>query len=178
MYLQGSHGEVSYESHSEIEESEDEEVTTAQPGSYTGLDDYGGQSNVSNNNNCDNDESLDVLTRKFLCKIRGENRLTGKAVQNIAVATGHFMQQMLANVERNVGDILQNADIGNEEDLENIARVFDDTAKKVELLRTPLSETFSNRSNYCGLDKIVSNITFLGTAIILTTCRLRLRRIK
>lgn len=154
MYLQGSHGEVSYESHSEIEESEDEEVTTAPPGSYTGLDDYGDQSNVSNDNNCDNDESLDVLTRKFLCKIRGENRLTGKAVQNIAVATGNFMKQMLANVERNVGDILQNADIGNEEDLENIARVFDDTAKKVELLRTPLSETFSNRSNYCGLHKI------------------------
>lgn len=178
MYLQGSHGEVSYESHSEIEESEDEEVTTAPPGSYTGLDDYGDQSNVSNDNNCDNDESLDVLTRKFLCKIRGENRLTGKAVQNIAVATGNFMKQMLANVERNVGDILQNADIGNEEDLENIARVFDDTAKKVELLRTPLSETFSNRSNYCGLHKIVSNITFLGTAIILTTCRLRLRRIE
>ncbi|KAK2552221.1 hypothetical protein P5673_026746 [Acropora cervicornis] len=154
MYLQGSHGEVSYESHSEIEESEGEEVTTAPPGSYTGLDDYGDQSNVSNDNNCDNDESLDVLTRKFLCKIRGENRLTGKAVQNIAVATGHFMKQMLANVERNVGDILQNADIGNEEDLENIARVFDDTAKKVELLRTPLSETFSNRSSYCGLHKI------------------------
>ena len=107
-----------------------------------------------------------------LCKIRGENCLTGKAVQNIAAATGHFMQQMLVNVKRNVGDILQNADIGNDEDLENIARVFDDTAQKVELLRTPLRETFSNRSNYCGSDKIVSNITFLGTAIIVTTSRL------
>lgn len=163
MYLQGSHGEVSHESHSETEESEDEEVTTS---SYTGLDEYGGHSNVSNDSNCDNEESLDVLTRKFLCKIRGENRLTGKAVQNVAVAIGHFMQQMLANVKRNVGDILQNADIGNE-DLENIARVFDDTAQRVELLKTPLSETFSNRSNYCGSDKIVSNIIFLGTAIIL-----------
>lgn len=172
MYLQGSHAEVSHESDSEIEESEDEGVTTAPSRSYTGMDEYDGQSNVSNDNNSDNDESLDVLTRKFLCKIRGENRLTGKAVQNIAVATGHFMQQMLANVKRNVGDILQNADIGNEEDLENVARVFDDTAQKVELLRTPLSETFSNRSNYCGLDKIVSNITFPGTPIIFTTCRL------
>ena len=128
------------------------------------MDKYGDHSNVSNDSNCDNDESLDVLTRKFLRKIRGENRLTGKAVQNIAAATGHFMQQMLVHVKRNVGDILQNVDIGNEEDLENIARVFDDTAQKVELLRTPLSETFSNRSNYCGSDKIVSNITFLGTA--------------
>lgn len=135
-------------------------------------DEYDGQSNVSNDSNCDNDESLDVLTRKCLCKIRGENHLTGKAVQNIAVATGHFMQQMLANVKRNVGDILQNADIGNEEDLENIARVFDETAHKGELLRTPLSETFSNRSNYCGLDKIISNITLPGTPIIFTTCRL------
>ena len=151
-------------------------MTTAPPGSYTGLDDYGHQSTVSNDSNCDNDESLDVLTRKFLCKIRGENRLTGKAVQNIAVATGHFMQQMLASVKRNVGDILQNADIINEEDLENIARVFNDTAQKAEVLKTPSSETFSNRSNYCGLDKIVSNITFFtGTAIILTTCRLTLR---
>lgn len=165
MYLQGSHGEVSHESHSEIEESEDEEVTAGPSGSYTGLD--GGHLDVSNDSNCDNDESLDVLTRKFLCKIRGENRLTGKAVQNVAVATGHFMQQMLANVKRNIGEILQNADIGNEEDLENIARVFDDTAQRVELLRTPLSETFSDKSNYCGSDKIVSNIIFVGTTIIL-----------
>ena len=106
MYLQGSDGDVSHESHSKIEECEDEEVTTEPSGSYTGLDEYGGHSNVSSGSNCDNDESLDVLTRKYLCKIRGENRLTGKAVQNVAVATGHFMQQMLANVKRNVGDIL------------------------------------------------------------------------
>ena len=91
------------------------------------MDEYGGHSNVSSDSNCDNDESLNVLTKKFLCKIR-ENRLTGKAVQIVAVATGYFMQQMLANVKRNVGDILQNADIWHEEDLENIARVFDGTA--------------------------------------------------
>lgn len=163
MYLQGSHGEVSHESCSEMEESEDEGVTTVPSRSYAGLDEYGDQSNVSNDGNCDSDESLDVFARKYLCKIRGQNRLTGKAVQNIAVATDHFIQQMLANVKRNVGDILQNAGIGNEEDLENIERVFDDAAQKVELLRTPLSETFSNRSNYCGLDKIVSNITFPGS---------------
>ena len=60
---------------------------------------------------------------------------------------------MLANGKRNVGDILQNADIGNEEDLENIARVFDNTAQRVELLRNPFTETFSDRCNYCGSDK-------------------------
>ena len=70
MYLQGSHEEVSHESHGEIEESEDEGVTTAPSGSYSGLDEYGDHSNVSNDSNCDNDESLDVLTRKFLCKMR------------------------------------------------------------------------------------------------------------
>lgn len=124
------------------------------------------QSNVSSDSKCHSDESLNVLTRKFLCKIRGQNRLTGKAVQNIAIASDHLMQQMLKNVKRNVGEVLHNADTVNEEALKKIERVFDEAAHEVEILRTPLSETFSNKSNYCGLDKIVSKITFPGSWLL------------
>lgn len=168
MYLQGSHGEDPHESHSEIEESEDERETTAPPRSYAELNECSDQSNVSSDSKCHSDESLNVLTRKFLCKIRGQNRPTGKAVQNIAIAIDHLMQQN--NVKKcltNVGEVLHNAETVNEEALKKIERVFDEAAHEVEILRTPLSETFSNKSNYCGLDKIVSKITFPGSSFIL-----------
>lgn len=130
MSLQGSHEEVFQEGDSESEESEDEgeTSTTAPPESYAELDVSSDQSNVSIDSNCHSDESLDVLTREFLCKIRGQNRLTGKAVQNIAIATDHLMQQMLANVKRNVKEVLYNAEIGNREDLDKIETVFDEAA--------------------------------------------------
>ena len=63
---------------------------------------------------------------------------------------------MLANGKRNVGDILQNADIGNEEDLENIARVFDNTAQRVELWRNPFTETFSDSATTVVQTKIIN----------------------
>lgn len=113
------------------------------------------QSNESSISNSENDEPLNNVTRKFLCKIRGQNRLTGKAVQDITLATDHLIQQMLKTVKRNVGDVLHNADIGND-DLNNIESVFEEAAQEMEMLKTPLSETFSNRNHNSGVEKIVS----------------------
>lgn len=164
MYLQGFHGDFSQESQSEPDESEDMEDITSLSRSY--VDMCSGFSHVSCDSNSSDgdfhsDESLSVLTKKFLCKIRGQNRLTGKAVQNIAIAAGHLMHQRLSNIKRNIGEVLHNADVGSEEDFRNIERVFNEAAQNVEILRTPLSETFSNgTNNYCGLDKIVSDVPY------------------
>lgn len=71
------------------------------------------------------------------------------------------MHQMLSNIKRNIGEVLHNADVGSEEDFRNIERVFNEAAQNVEILRTPLSEAFSNgTNNYCGLDKIVSDVPY------------------
>ena len=134
------------------EESNEEESSAKD---FAQLDVCSNQSNDSSIGNSENDEPLNTVTRKFLCKIRGQNRITGKAVQDIAVATDHLIQQMLKTVKRNVREVLHNADIGND-DFNDIESVFDEAAQEVQVLRTPLSETFSNRNDYSGVENIVS----------------------
>lgn len=104
----------------------------------------------------DDDEPLNVVAKKFVYKIRGKNRLTGKAVQSIALATRHVIHGMLRTLKRKVEDVLHNADTEDEE-IQTVANLFDEAAEEMEILQTPLSETFSIRGDLTGLDNIVSN---------------------
>ena len=109
-----------------------------------------------NDDNDDDDEPLTVVAKKFVYKIRGENRLTGKAVQSIALATRHVIHGLLRTLKRKVEDVLHNADTEDEE-IQTVGNLFDEAAEEMEILQTPLSETFSIRDDHTGLDNIVSN---------------------
>lgn len=120
-----------------------------------------GSSEKSNDDNDDgtniNSEPLNIVTQKFLCKVRGENRLTGKAVQNIGIATNHLMQEFLRQVQQNVGEVLHGVDLGNENS-KKIENIFDEAVQEIEVLRTPMSETISSADSYNYVGEIVSLI--------------------
>ena len=104
-------------------------------------DDRGHQSDHNSNSDHD-DMPLDVVTKNYLCKIRGENRLTSKAVQNIAVATNHLMHQTITKLKRKVGEVLQGMET-DDVDIQNIDSVFEEAVEEIEMLRSPLSQPFS-----------------------------------
>lgn len=105
--------------------------------------------------NYDDDEPLNVVAKKFVYKIRGENRLTGKVVQSIAFATRHVIHGMLRTLKRKVEDVLHNTDTEDEE-IQTVGNLFDEAVEEMEILQTPVSETFSIRDDHTDVDNIVS----------------------
>ena len=100
------------------------------------------------------DEPLNVTAKKFLYKVRGENRLTGTAIQNIALSTRYLVHGMLSRVKRKVGDILHN--VGTEDgDIQNVNSIFAEAAEDIEILAFPMSDTLS-LDDHTSIDNIVS----------------------
>ena len=99
----------------------------------------------------DDDEPLNVVAKKFVYKIRGENRLAGKAVQSIALATKHVIHGLLRTLKRKFEEVLHNADTVDEE-IQTVGNLFDEAAEEMEIVQSPLSETFSIRDDHTGLD--------------------------
>jgi len=110
---------------------------------------------VADANYDDDDEPLNVVAKKFLYKIRGENRLTGKAVQSIALATRHVIHGMLTQLKRKIEEVLHEADTEDEE-IQTVGDLFDEAAEEMEILKTPLSETLSISDDHTGVDNVVS----------------------
>ena len=117
---------------------------------------FGSLPSADGSDDDDDDESLNVVAKKFVYKITGENHLTGKAVQSIALATRHVIHGLLRTLKKKVKDVLHNADTVDEE-IQTVGNLFDEAAEEMEILQTPLSETFSIRDDHTGLDNIVSN---------------------
>jgi len=102
-------------------------------------------------------ESFDTFSKKYLCKIRGVNRLSGIATQKIAAATNAFIQHVIWNLEQNVQNQLE----GNCPDntRSEIQHLFQDSSQQIgDVLSTPLSETFGdcNNGQNNALEHIVS----------------------
>lgn len=149
-------------SHNLEERQDDEESNTLTFGDLPSADGSNGtpmashpSSVVANANFDDDDEPLNVVAKKFLYKIRGENRLTGKAVQSIALATRHVIHGMLTQLKRKIEEVLHNADT-EEEEIQTVGNLFDEAAEEMEILKTPLSETLSISDDHTGVDNVVS----------------------
>jgi len=97
----------------------------------------------------DEDDPVQVIVTKFLYKIKGENRLTGTALQNIGIASRHLLHGILTSVKRKVGIILNNT-MTEEEDLQTINNVFDEAAEETNILAFPPNVTRLNDNHACG----------------------------
>ena len=97
----------------------------------------------------DEDDPVQAITTKFLCKIKGENRLTGTALQNIGIASRHLLHGILRSDKRKVGIIL-NSTMTEEEDLQMINNVFDQAAEETNILAFPPNITRLNNNHEFG----------------------------
>ena len=105
-------------------------VSSSDSGDGSDLLDYcGGGENEKDYDDEDEDDPVQVIVTKFLYKIKGENGLTGTALQNIGIASRHLLHGVLTSVRRKVRIIL-NTTMTAEEDLQTRNNVFDEAAER------------------------------------------------